>query len=75
MGKLPRAITLGYMWLKLVPHIILNGCGSWMGLVTKEGDMHKGRYILLELHMIFFLSVLEQKKNDTGIFIEFFGNI
>lgn len=47
------------MWLKLVPHIILDGCGSWMELVTKERGRHKGRYILLELHVIFFLSQLE----------------
>lgn len=36
-----------------------------MGLVTKGRDIHKGRYTLLELHMISFLSPLEQKKNDT----------
>lgn len=52
------------MGLKLAPHIILVGCEDWIELVTKERDIHKGRNILLELHMISFLSLFQQKKND-----------
>lgn len=51
-----------YVWLKLAFYIILVGCEDWMQFVTKNGNIHKERNVLLELHMISFLSPLQQKK-------------
>lgn len=50
------------MWLKLALYIILDEYDGWVELVTKGRYMYKGKYILLELHTISFLSPLEQQQ-------------
>lgn len=58
------------MWLKLAPYVILDEYKGWVELVTKGRYLHKGKYRLLELHTISFLSPLEQQqqKDIYGVF-------